>query len=826
MPDVGSARDCGFVVDAATIARMIAVDSTKQIQTNRPPSRRRFGGGDTLGLLSLLVVTAIAAQPIVVGGTMVGQDTAAFFYPIFSAMGERLRAGDVPGWNPAQFSGVPFAADPESGWMYLPAMLFFSLFPLAIAAKIWLVFHLLLAATGTYALARLLGIGAIGATVAALSYQLSGLMYARTICCPAYSQVVTWLPILLVAVEMSFRSENRRHLIAWLAAAGLCLSQIFVAWLGQGAYYTLFAFSSYIGYRSLFAPPLPNPPVRQRLVRCAVTGIAPVAIAAAMAAAAILPRIEYLPRTNLAEGYTGTLSWAAILGGWDPLITARQLLNPTFYYAGAATLCLATIGVIVGRGRHLAPYFTFLTLGTLVLAQRDATWFHHLLYRLPRFEELHRHWPERDMVIFYLGPAMLAGIAVDALRRLPSHRRIFTLATLAASLAAVVVAARYGPIDGTSLRFLFFVSATLLVAGHLTFKHRWLIGVLLALFVAIDLLNVGQFNTEHGLYGGFHKSSEVFPYQAPAAAEWLKARTDATGEPARYVGYDPGIHRGGTTPKLYRYSFSDPRAGAIMVNNRATAVGLQDIQGYNPIQPRRYVDFMAELNGFVQEYHEANIYAKGLESPLLPLLNAQAIVIPAEFSPDRTDLVRLTERYPTVFADDEVRILDNTDALPRAWLVRDVRQAAADETLTQLGSGSVDPRQVAFVDADPPLLSPGAPTRNDEVEIVTWEPDRLQIRVVAESPALLVVSENADPNWRASIDGRATPILTANHIQRAVTLPAGEHLVEMRYDSPTLRWGSYLSSLSFALGAIIWLQPLYRRWTLPHRSRLFSVNKP
>src|SRR3712207_8785901 len=69
----------------------------------RPPRSTLFPYTTLFRSLSaLLGLTAVAAWELVVAGTMVGQDTAAFFYPIFSALGERLRAGDIPGWNPHQ----------------------------------------------------------------------------------------------------------------------------------------------------------------------------------------------------------------------------------------------------------------------------------------------------------------------------------------------------------------------------------------------------------------------------------------------------------------------------------------------------------------------------------------------------------------------------------------------------------------------------------------------------------------------------------------------------------------------------------------------------
>src|SRR5215475_3593848 len=49
-------------------------------------------------------------------GIVIGMDTATGFYPWYSYLGEQLRAGHLPLWNPYQFAGTPFAADPESGW--------------------------------------------------------------------------------------------------------------------------------------------------------------------------------------------------------------------------------------------------------------------------------------------------------------------------------------------------------------------------------------------------------------------------------------------------------------------------------------------------------------------------------------------------------------------------------------------------------------------------------------------------------------------------------------------------------------------------------------
>src|SRR5918999_1467531 len=129
---------------------------------------------DALGLLIVLAVTTAAAAHLLAGGTLVGQDSATQFYPWYSYLGEQLRSLEIPGWNPFQFAGAPFAADPQSGWTYLPAMLVFGLLPLPLVAPAFLWIHLALAGTGTYLLARSLGMPMVAAVVAGTAYQLTG----------------------------------------------------------------------------------------------------------------------------------------------------------------------------------------------------------------------------------------------------------------------------------------------------------------------------------------------------------------------------------------------------------------------------------------------------------------------------------------------------------------------------------------------------------------------------------------------------------------------------------------------------------------------------
>lgn len=188
---------------------------------------------DLGAVLALIALVLIFEWDLVARGTLIGIDAATFFYPMYSFLGDQLRGGNLPVWNPHQLSGAPFLADPQSGWMYLPVMLLFLLLPLAAAAKSLMVFNILMAALSMYALARVLRMNIVGAFTAAIAYSMSGFMQERNACCAIFTGVGAWLPVVILCSELGIKARGRiPRLVCW-ALAGLALSQIMALWLGQ-----------------------------------------------------------------------------------------------------------------------------------------------------------------------------------------------------------------------------------------------------------------------------------------------------------------------------------------------------------------------------------------------------------------------------------------------------------------------------------------------------------------------------------------------------------------------------------------------------------------
>jgi hypothetical protein len=781
--------------------------------------RHRFSSAveryaDLAAGLMIIILTLIAGRELVGGGVLTGMDTTTQFYPWYQYLGESLRSRDIPAWSPHQFSGAPFAGDPLSGWMYLPAMLLFVALPLTAAAQSYLLAHLLLAGLGTYALARALRMNVAGALLAAVAYEFTGHLFFRSACCLAFVDVVAWLPLALLGAELAIRSTRWLDRGLGWGLSGLALSQILAAWLGQGSYYALLTLGGYVAYRTLLFPPQNIRGVRSRIGGLVLHGSAVLLFGFALAAAGILPRLEYNALSNLAGGYAGEGATTPT-GGWS-LGDWKRLLLPGNVYVGLLTASLALAAPFVARGRHAVPYFAFLSLAVLTLSGQGPTLLHSTLYDLlPAFDRLHPHAPQRVTMVLYLGVALMAGATLSALGERGRSAKALALLPV---LAALFLVTRVGSASQETLtdfvgaegwggRTLFWLEKVIAVPTEtliltlvaLTFvlvyallpRGRGLVAALLVAVLFVDLLSSSRSlidRLEQARGGGQVLKMDLSAYYGPTGAEAF-LRSQTREEPARYFGYGS---------LAYAVRFADPQTRALLANNAATSYGLQDVQGYNAVHLALYDEFMMALNGRAQNRHFSDVLPEGLDSPLLDLLNVRYIITPAATNPNRSYMQDLKDALPTAYSDDKVQILENREALPRAWIVHSARQATPEEALKLLGSGEVEPRQTALLERHPPDLSPPEDPSSDQASVTTYGAGRIELNTATGAPGLLVLSEVYYPAWKAYVDGEPVPIYRANHLLRAVPIPAGEHAVELRYVSRALKVGVAISLLAYA----------------------------
>ncbi|NNF56888.1 MAG: hypothetical protein HKN04_01475 [Rhodothermaceae bacterium] len=240
----------------------------------------------------------------------------------------------------------------------------------------------------------------------------------------------------------------------------------------------------------------------------------------------------------------------------------------------------------------------------------------------------------------------------------------------------------------------------------------------------------------------------------------------------------------------------------------------------NPMNDARSSFFYESLGGYhgaklglYQDYIDRLLFApeNQLSSNALDLM-ATRYVIAGQPLPG----------FEPVYQDDDtgLLVLEKPDVLPRAYLVDSVAVVPDEEEhLARLLDPAINLRHTALLYEAPP--EGYRPTRSDStttarVDLQRYTPREIVWEVETDQPRLLVASEVYYPaGWVAEINDTPAPIQRVNHLLRGVYIPAGEHIVTMRFDPSSHRTGLLIAWLAtalvylgaIALGGLLW----YRR---------------
>ncbi|HEV2108621.1 MAG TPA: YfhO family protein, partial [Thermomicrobiales bacterium] len=554
---------------------------------------------------------------------------------------------------------------------------------------------------------------------------------------------------------------------------------------------------------------------------------------------------------NLAGGNYENLEQAHAATPYTPVVLFAHLTGDGSRHRavalGGAAIILLLLAPVLARRRYTVPFFAGMTVVVYALTQ-DWTPLHPLFYVIPRFQSLHEHSPHQINAVVMIGPAMLSAAGVEGLRAWRGKRSVLPLilvpfvlllviavwlsregafggrpplvsATIVTALAALIVTAPSRPYRGSLRGRVADLAPALILA--LAFLQPTGQELVASGFGWSQRLPLTAFEPGRVADRAVHVS--LAPTDPGGAGEFLQARQAESG-PFRYVGYG-GL--GHPDPGPWRYSYQarrlQPDVVSLLVNGRSMVLELQDIQGYNPIQLQRYVEFITALNGLRQNYHHANLLPSGTVSSLLDLLNVRYILVATNIPPDRADVVALTSGRPEVFRTDQVAIYENTTALPRAWIVHDARSVGRGDALPILTSGEIDPRQTALVEGSLQSIAPPFDPAADDARVTRYEADAIDIGTRTDAPGLLVVSEVYSSGWKAYVDGEKVEILPTNHALRGIPIPAGQHAVALRYQPASLQAGLLLTGISAPAMLVVFLASGWRH--LSHR-RILHVLRP
>lgn len=144
----------------------------------------------------------------------------------------------------------------------------------------------------------------------------------------------------------------------------------------------------------------------------------------------------------------------------------------------------------------------------------------------------------------------------------------------------------------------------------------------------------------------------------------------------------------------------------------------------------------------------------------------------------------------------------NPGAMGAAWFVDSVKwvENANDEILalnnTNLRTTAVFNKQNS---ADLQKFSAIPADSTAKIEIIDYEPDRMNYEVFSPDDKLLVFSEIYYPDWKVFIDGKATQQFQANYVLRSVIVPKGQHKIEFVFHPDHFYKSENISKIAFYL---------------------------
>ncbi|HRW08251.1 MAG TPA: YfhO family protein [Caldilineaceae bacterium] len=740
-----------------------------------------------------------------------GGDLVSFLYPTYRFAAAQLQQGILPLWNPTLYAGAPFIGDIQAGFLYVPNLILFWLWPnFDYEVMQWFVIgHLCWAALGMYVLLRawsdappLRRLSRGAALFGALAFALSDpfLIHLGNLNLIA---VLSWLPWILAA----YHKALYHHSLRWAAIAGFLFSLANFAGHAQSTFYigmilALFTLGHWAlkasEWRSAHKTKTVSLP---RVIAVLQYPLITATLTILLTAPILLPAME-LARFTERDSFTYqdtvaySLAPAQVIGVFTPGFFGRgPALHWSLWsrvelpYAGVATLILAlsAIALVTPATRQRLWVWVLIggagfatALGIYGIVHGWLTWL------LPIFDQFRA--PARALVLWSFALAVLASIGFDIIRHgskvdiVPNDGNAFGEAFVrgflrwgAIGLAGIATPLLYLALlltqenETAFLRASVALLAVTVAAGFWLAtwaliamrRARWLsslaVAALLVILLFFDLAATGA-------YTDISPTAPTRGYEHPALLDTLRN--------------EPMLGRIDTLTDIQ--NFWQPDSAALY--------DLEDVGGIaNPLILDHWQQLWEALGG------------RG--SRLYDMLHVTHIIVR-----DGTPLP--DGKFELQFdAPGELALYRNTAALNRAWLVHDVQYVATPaEAFARLTAEGFDPTTTAIVQGATDLtLATAAATATEQVQIVDRTVNSLTLINQASAPALLVLSEIWYPGWRATIDGEPVPILRTNGALRGIPVPTGTSRVEMEFSPDSWRTGLLAAVAGWVLLIIIFI---------------------
>jgi hypothetical protein len=746
-----------------------------------PAAPGRDAGLSPAWFAVLLAVVIAAMWPEVLLGshTFIARDYGYFGYPLAHFHRASFWRGEIPLWNPLNNCGLPFLAQWNTLTLY-PGSLLYLLLPLPWSLGVFCLAHLFWGGLGMYLLGRRWTGNALGGTIAGTAFAFNGVLL-NSLMWPNNIAALGWMPWVVLATERGWREGGRLLWAAGLVGAMQMLTGgpevILLTWI------LLFLFAA-------TARTDPAPPFRRRVSR--LVGMA--ALVGLLSSAQLLPFLDLLHQSQRDEHFFEG-AWAMPATGWAnllvPLFGCLKTAQGRFYqwdqywtssyYAGVGILALALLAAWKVRRREV-----WILVGVAVFGLTAALGEHG--YVLPLLKRLipqigFLRYPIKLVVWLSFCLPLLAAYGLQGLQR--AHGMgLWRTASSAVRLAVVLTL-----MVGALIAFAAVapqprerVPDTLL-SGTLRAGALWLC---LALCLAARnspskvLRSLPVFLVAADLLTAVPRLSPTVPS--------VVLRPDLPGPTPRP---EFGLSRAMVTFAAHQQFNTSGAANladdflvkrSALFGNANLIDAIPKLDGFYSLYLDRADTVLSAL--YFQTNHTA--VARILASTnLISFAGLHTFLGVSQISADRTN-------YEWSVRTDFMPLISTGQQAIRT------NEAAA---LAALLRPDFDPRRRAYL----PEGSQGSLAADvgepAQLLVTRFRANGLEATFEARQPSLLVVAQSFHPNWKAFVDDQPAVVLPANVAFQAVQVPAGRHLLVLRYADRGFMAG-LLISLSTLLGAV------------------------
>ena len=767
----------------------LPAEPRRELRTSEPRHPR---------LTAALICTAAAATllwpllggRILFGGLRSDMFVAGYAFRLFGA--ETFKhTGSIPQWNPYIFGGLPYIAAMHGDIFYPTAWLRW-IMPVDLAITWGMAVHFILAGWFTYVFARALGIRWSGAVLAAVSYELTGIVASQMspghdgkLFVSALTPLAFW--ILLLAIR-----ERKQ----W--AYGVFAIVVGLTVLGHYnmSYFLLIALGLWTLYLTFWDDARPRDVSPWMPLGGA---LAAVVVGIGITSLQIIPFLDYIKYSPRAEGGPDT-GWAFATSYAFPPREIFTLLLPQFNgvldhywgqnpikfhteYMGALPLMLAGIALGDRTRRRLVAALSVCAVLFLLLACGGYSPLYKLLFNvMPYLNKI------RAMgMVFFLTAfpiCMLAGIGFERILNGTPRRR--TVAIIAGCVIAFALLGAVGGLQPVAEALAIPERADAVRDNATDLQNGALRLLLFAVLGGGALLGI--------ISGRLRRATGVWAVIVIAALDlWSLDRQFFQFSPRANVLFrDDAITsylRG--APKPYRVLDAGSGYGQTSI---LMGYEIPQVLGYHGFELRSYDELGGRASGW-----------RNVATPNLLDLLAVRYLILAEPQPV-PGFHQVVGPTTTAIGNPGV-LFERDSVVPYARVVLNAAKISDSSEVSPL----LDPR---FPVSDVALFTDTSDVRVDSLtrplprsevraRVSAWAPGSMTIELDGRDvrPGHLLISENWYPDWHAVVDGKKATVRRADHTLLSVDIPPGAREVRLWFAAADYARAKVVSAISLICAA-------------------------